>query len=144
MKAILILQILLLVYHQITTAVDLFPFNSARFYSAKEKLIECVVNAVLMSLPVIGFAFQNKYLMNFAAVYYFVLFAIELKTWWVPYIFGASDEWKDTYARLHSQTIIVLPKIKDNPIPNLEHVVLHLFTLVTAVFTLIWRQQIPV
>lgn len=136
MKIVITFQVLLLLYHQITTIFDFFPFNSARFYSAKEKLIECLVNFILMGLPIVGFLTLNNTLMNFAVVYYFILFLIELKTWWIPYFIKPTEEWKEEYSRLHSKTIIVLPGIKDNPVPNLEHCILHGLTLITAMVTL--------
>src|SRR4051812_17935431 len=77
-------QLILLGYHQVTTWVDLHPFNGARHYSRKEKLAEAGANAVLMSLAPIGFGFHVKALMTFGVAYYFVLFAIELLIWWVP------------------------------------------------------------
>ena len=37
--------------------------------------------------------------------------------------------------RLHRGTITILPAIGNRPVPNLEHIILHLGTLVTAVVT---------
>jgi hypothetical protein len=130
------LQILLLVYHQITTLVDLFPFNGARFLKAWEKALECSVNGLLMSLAPLGFAFGIRGLMWFGVAYYFVLFAEEIRVWWVPYFFWPSPRWRSVYHRIHSQTIKVLPARGDKPIPNLERTILHALTLVTAVATL--------
>ena len=45
------LQASLVLYHQTTTLLDFFPFNGARFYSARERLLEAGTNFVLMSLP---------------------------------------------------------------------------------------------
>jgi hypothetical protein len=161
MTVVLASQLLLLVYHQVTTWFDFFPFNGARNYSPKEKMAEAGMNAVLMSLGPIGFGFHIKGLMNFAEVYYFVLFAIELVIWWVPYFtipkgrwravynrllsFATSnfekgdtlDHWTVNYHRLHSGTITFLPARKNRPMPNLEHTILHILTLVTAIITVV-------
>jgi hypothetical protein len=159
MIIVVIIQVLLLAYHQITTWFDFYPFNGVRGYTRKEKLAEAGSNAVLMSLAPIGFAFQIKALMNYGVVYYFVLFAIELIIWWVPYFTVPSGRWRliynrllsfatsnfepgDTlghwtavYQRLHRGTITLLPPRGDRPVPNLEHMILHLWTLLTAVVT---------
>jgi hypothetical protein len=131
------LQLLLLAYHQITTQVDFFPFNEARFYKRWEKVLECAVNGILMSLAPIGFVFGIRALMWFGVVYYFLLFAEELRVWWVPYIFGPRPRWRAIYDRLHSRTIMVLPARGHHPVPNLEHTILHALTLITALTTLI-------
>ena len=161
MIAAIVSQLLLLVYHQLTTWVDLHPFNGARNYSRRERLAETGFNAVLMSLAPVGFAFHLRGLMVFGVVYYFVLLAVELIIWWVPYFAVPNGRWRivynrllalatsnfepgDTlshwvkiYHRLHAGTITLLP-IRDNrPVPNLEHMILHCWTLVTAVTTLI-------
>ncbi len=137
LTATIIFQCILLAYHQFTTWIDLFPFNGVRFYTRKERLIECASNGILMGLPIIGFLFNLRSLMNFGVVYYFILFILEIKTWWLPYWFSVSEKWKEEYAKIHAKTLIILPKIRKNPIPNLEHMILHGITLLTAIFTLV-------
>jgi hypothetical protein len=121
--------------------------------------MECVVNGVLMLLPPIGFGFHIRPLMVLGVVYYFVLFAIELIIWWIPYLTVPSgnwrviynrllglatsnfekgdtlDHWHETYSRIHRQTITILPRRGDRPVPNLEHTILHAWTLITAIVT---------
>ena len=159
MTAALLCQVALLAFHQITTFFDLAPFNGARNYSKTERAGEMGVNAVLMLLAPIGFAFHVKGLMIYGVIYYFVLFTIELVIWWVPYLtvprglwrrlcnyalaLGTSDfasgdtldRWYVTYERLHSKTIIVVPRRAGRVVPNLEHMLLHGLTLMTAVVT---------
>jgi hypothetical protein len=161
MIPVVLTQVVLLGYHQATTLLDLHPFNGARNYSGKEKLMEAGVNGALMSLAPVGFVFQIQPLMVFGAVYYFVLFAAELIIWWVPYLTVPSGRWRviynrllsiatshfepgDTlehwiaiYNRLHRGTIALLPARGDRPVPNLEHTILHAWTLITALATLI-------
>ena len=161
MISIVAIQLTLLVYHQVTTWFDFYPFNGVRNYSRKEKLAEACSNAVVMSLAPIGFGFRIKMLMGFGVVYYFVLFAAELIIWWIPYFTVPSGRWRlvynrllsiatsnfakgDTleywtaiYHRLHRGTITLLPERSDRPVPNLEHTILHAWTLVTAMVTLV-------
>jgi hypothetical protein len=159
---VLFCQVALLAYHQVTTLVDFFPFNGARNYTRNEKLAECGVNGLLMGLPPIGFAFHIPALMGFGVVYYFVLFGIELLIWWVPYLttptgrwrvvynrllaiatsdFQSGDtlaRWQDVHSRLHRGTITLLPRREERPVPNLEHTILHLWTLITAIVTAVY------
>lgn len=161
MTAALVAQILLLGYHQLTTWFDFHPFNGARNYSRREKLAEAGSNAVLMSLAPLGFAFHVRGLMLFGVFYYFVLFAAELIIWWVPYLsvpagrwrgvynrllalatsnFAAGDtldHWVKIHRRLHADTITLLAARENRPVPNLEHTILHAWTLITAVATLL-------
>jgi hypothetical protein len=97
---VLCCQLALLVYHQVTTLIDFFPFNGARNYSRKEKLVECGVNGILMILPPIGFGFHLQALRVFGVVYYFVLFGIELLIWWIPYLAAPTGNWRVVYNRL--------------------------------------------
>jgi hypothetical protein len=153
-------QLLLVVYHQVTTLVDLFPFNGARNYSGRERVTEAGVNAILMSLAPIGFAFRVRGLMLFGVWYYFALFAAELIIWWIPYLTEPAGRWRAIYnrllslatsnfepgdtldhwirihARLHRGTISFLPALAGRVVPNLEHALLHVLTLVTAIITL--------
>jgi hypothetical protein len=55
MTSIVAIQLILLVYHQITTWFDFYPFDGVRNYSRKEKIAEACSNALLMSLAPIGF-----------------------------------------------------------------------------------------
>jgi hypothetical protein len=156
---VLCCQIALLAYHQITTLFDFYPFNSARHYSLKEKIGEAGFNAVMMSLPPIGFGFHIRGLIIFGLIYYYFLFTVEIIIWWVLYLtepkgrwrtlhnrlLGAvmfndpradtTARWMEFYNRLHRDTIKILPPRGDRPVPNLEHTILHAWTLVTAIVT---------
>ncbi len=153
-------QILLLAYHQLTTLVDLHPFNGVRNASRGERLAESGINAILMSLAPIGFALGIRGLMLYGVIYYFILFFFELVIWWVPYFsapsgrwlrvynfllsvattsFSETDplaNWTDCHVRLHSSTITLLPRGRGPIVPNLEHTILHAWTALTAITTL--------
>jgi len=159
MHSALVCQLLLLLYHQATTFFDLFPFNGARNYTRQERWAEMGTNAVLMGLAPIGFLFDIHALQVYGTYYYFVLFAIELTIWWIPYFctphgmwrraynvalalgtsnFGSADalsDWLTTHRRIHAGTWSLLPPKARRIVPNLEHTLLHAWTLVTAVVT---------
>jgi hypothetical protein len=161
MLATVVCQLLLLAYHQITTLIDLYPFNGVRNHSGRERWIEAGVNAILMTLPPIGFVLGIHSLMLFGAIYYFVLFSIEIVIWWIPYFTVPSGIWRSVYnrllslatsnfekgdtlvnwaamhSRLHRGTITPLKPSRGPIVPNLEHIILHGWTLVTAATTLV-------
>ena len=128
-------QLLLLVYHQVTTGVDLSPFNGVRHTKVAERRLEQAVNGVLMGLGPIGFTFRIEPLIYYGVAYYFILFAVECATWWMPYLFGASDKWREVYLRVHAGTIGILPRRDIRTAPNLEHLILMMLTLATAMVT---------
>ena len=160
MSTALASQIPLLVYHQITTLFDLHPFNGVRNDRPAERWAEAGVNGILMSLAPIGFAFRISGLMKFGVVYYFVLFAVEIVIWWIPYLivpkgiwrrayngalavatsnFESGDtltHWEAIYRRIYAGTISFLPERSGRVRPNLEHTLLHVATLTTALLTL--------
>lgn len=159
MTPIVLIQLGLLLYHQVTTLFDFYPFNGSRHYPAKVKWAEAAVNGVLMSLPPIGFGFHVKGLMVFGVIYYLLLLLAELIIWWIPYFTLPSgwwrrpynyllslatsnfekgdtlDHWLGIYNRLHRGTITILPDRPGRVVPNLEHTILHGWTLVTAIVT---------
>ncbi len=137
------LQLAHLLYHQVTTLVDFFPFNGARFASRGEKFGEAAFNFVLMGLPPVGFILRIPALMELGAVYYGVLLGAECATWWLPYFFGPSQKWRETYAKIQARTITIIPRRGTNPAPNLEHLILMVLTLATASATLAAYRALP-
>ena len=133
----LVTQLLLVAYHLATTLFDLYPFNNVRDYSVKERLTECLINGITMIMPFIGFYFHVAWMMMAAIIIYPALLIAEYFNWWQPYLFGASEPWQKVYDRLFRSTIIVLPAVKKNPVPNLEHLILHGLTLITCIVTYI-------
>jgi hypothetical protein len=158
-RTALVCQLLLLVYHQFTTFFDLYPFNGARNYTPTERWAEMGSNAVLMGLAPLGFAFNIHALEVYGVFYYFVLFAVEIIIWWIPYAFTPRGFWRRVYnialalatlsfepgdtlnrwlavhQRVHRGTLAVLPHRSGRIVPNLEHMLLHAWTLLTALAT---------
>jgi hypothetical protein len=132
------LQLLVLLFHQITTLFDLYPFNNVREYTIKERIAEGLINGSIMVVPVIGFWWHVQWMMTASLVIYPVLLLGEYLNCWRPYFFGATEAWQKTYDRLFRKTIIVLPPIKHHPIPNLEHTLLYALTVMAAIVTYIY------
>jgi len=162
---IVAIQTGLLIYHQITTWFDFSPFNGVEHYTTKEKLAETGVNFVLMSLAPTGYALNIHGLMLFGLVYYFALLSMEIIIWWIPYLARPVGQWRKIYNgllavatsnmnskdalgdwlgihnRLHAETITVLPRIPGRIVPNLEHIILHAWTAITAATTALYYFQ---
>jgi hypothetical protein len=132
---VLTVQLAHLAYHQVTTLVDFYPFNNIRCYTRREMLIEASVNGVLLLIPPFAFVLQHRVLMGIGTGIYAVLFLGEIVTWWVPYFRGASEKWQGIYDRIFHETWRVLPPRGRNPVPNLEHTILHSLTLTSLILS---------
>jgi len=104
-------------------------------------------------------ALLNLALQVYGVFYYFVLFAVEIIIWWIPYAFTPHGFWRRIYnialvlgtlnfepgdtlnrwlavhERVHRGTLTVLPHRSGRIVPNLEHMLLHAWTLLTALAT---------
>jgi hypothetical protein len=137
------LQVLTLVFHQVTTHLDLHPFNNIRLYGRKERLTEASVNGAVMALPILLLVVDRPVTVLVSAVLFTLLFAMEVLMWWLPYVSGRSlpaltqgdETWEQMHARVFASTVTVLPQIRSHPTPNLEHTLLHTCTLLAALAT---------
>jgi hypothetical protein len=134
----LILNIVHLAYHQLTTNFDFYPFNNIRNYTPKQRIAEASVNFITMGFPVVAVSLKDHLLTGIACFFLGFLLCGEYLSWWKGYLFGASDKWKSIYNKIHKHTITILPPVKDNPVPNLEHCILHCLSLLTFIFTLVY------
>ncbi|MBS1988095.1 hypothetical protein JST56_03805 [Candidatus Dependentiae bacterium] len=131
----LFFQVFHLVYHQVTTIFDLYPFNNIKSYTRKQQLLECGSCAFAMGIPIFATLFGGKIMAGVSVVLFILLLMGEYFTWWKPYFFGPTELWKTVYNKKFKSTIIILPAINDHPIPNLEHLILHSITVVTFILT---------
>ena len=136
-KVAIALQLIHLLYHQVTTLFDFFPFNGVRSSSWHLRLMDAGTAFIPMAIPPIGFILRNPTLMEIGIVCNFIILGGEIATWWIPYFFGASPQWLEIYNKIHRQTITVIPRRGKNPVVNLEHLILMVLTLLTTVVTLI-------
>ena len=59
---------------------------------------------------------------------------LQIRTWWISYLFGASDNWKAVYQRTFSQTTKILPSAGNHLAPDGMHLVLQLLLLTVVIF----------
>jgi hypothetical protein len=80
------------------------------------------------ALPFVIFWFAYsrglRWLMWICTLGYAIWLALQVKTWWVAYAFGASDSWARVYARVFSQTTQLLPSFGRHLPPDEMHLVL--------------------
>lgn len=134
----LALNVIHLAYHQFTTNVDLFPFNNIRHYRKSERMMEVAVNALTMGFPVIALLSHSHKMTGIACWVLGFLLVGEFLSWWPYYFWGVPKlmkKWQEIYDRTHQHTIIVLPAIRNHPVPNLEHCILHVMTTITFAAT---------
>lgn len=132
-------QVLLLVYHQVTTLMDFYPFNNVRQYTLRLRLTECVVNGIIMAIPPVGYLFDVAWAKGAAPWIYVGIVIGAWFSWYQKYLFGATAAQQTQYDRIFRPTIQVLPDVQGRPRPNLEHVILHVILLITLALTWVIR-----
>ena len=51
---------------------------------------------------------------------------LQIFSWWPPYLFGATDQWAQVYARAFAQATPILPRWGNHLPPDAMHLVLQL------------------
>lgn len=130
------LSIFLLLYHQLTTWLPLFPWNDVEKYSRKELFLEASINGLLMSVGVACLASGNSGFLHFyPLVYYPLLFVGECVDWWIPFFSpsfaNARKIWD--YESHFSRTLKLIPHRPGKRTPDANHTVLHILTIATIV-----------
>jgi hypothetical protein len=96
-----------------------------------------VAFALCFTIPLLIFVpAYRKRLVWLAAVTlagYGVWLVLQIQTWWIAYIFGASDAWNRTYDRVFSQSTRVLPSFGRHLPPDGMHLLLQTFILVVVI-----------
>ncbi|MBU8878762.1 hypothetical protein BGM26_07125 [Bacillus sp. FJAT-29790] len=129
------LQILLFLYFEITTLINLYPWNDLSKYSNREKIIEATANGIVIILSWALFITKIKWLMLISVLFWFVFLLMQLLTWWMPYLTGKHlKQFPRTLYETHfKNTIKILPPIKDHIIPDAQHNVLQIISLLIII-----------
>lgn len=129
------MAILLLIYHQLTTLVPMFPWNDVGKYSTKELVLEAGINGVLMFIGVLSILATKKILYWYALFYYPMLFVGECVDWWIPFFsksFAIKRKIWD-YEKHFGHTLKIIPHIPGKHTPDANHIVLHIITIITII-----------
>jgi hypothetical protein len=103
-----------------------------------------LINAIFPGVAV-AFAiyFWNKpkpgYVVDYWIIYCAATLASAIAMWYVPYLFGTTEERKREYSRMYAGTQQVLPPRGDNPRPNLLHLCFHALFAINFVLVLVLR-----
>jgi hypothetical protein len=136
------ITILLLVYHQATTLLPLFPWNDVEKYSRKELLLEAGTNGLLMGTGTLCMIVGNSgFFHYYPLIYYPFLFTGECFQWWLPYLSEkfAQSKVNFDYEALFARTTKLIPHKPGKRTPDANHIVLHLMTVVTIVLVYLDR-----
>jgi hypothetical protein len=68
-----------------------------------------------------------------------VTLASAIAMWYVPYLFGTTEERKRDYSGMYAGTRQILPPRGDNPRPNLLHVCFHVLFAINFFLVLFLR-----
>jgi hypothetical protein len=116
------------VYLQVVEWVDLFPWNDVRTGSGQEMLDLLLA---LLSVMLVGWMWTSRRWAQLVATLALAVWAaLQVTTWWSPYLWGASPGWKRTWERWFSETVQVLPNDGVHLPPDANHLVLQLLILV--------------
>jgi hypothetical protein len=134
-------QFLLAVYFQIINWFPLglwnyqpgfVPLINSRMIEWGDVGVDC-----LFLLPFLLFSlayWRNwKWLMWVGVAGYGGWLFLQIQTWWIPYIFGASDRWEATYRRVFARTTQILPSYGSHLAPDGMHLVIQILLVVILV-----------
>jgi len=134
--------LLLLIYHQATTLLPLFPWNDTAKYSRKELILEAGTNGLLMGLGALCLIIGNTgFFHYYPLIYYPFLLSGELVQWWFPYFSEkfAKSKVNFDYEKLFSRTVKLIPQKEGKRPPDANHIVLHLITVVAVILVYLER-----
>jgi hypothetical protein len=132
----------LLIYHQATSWIPLFPWNDIVHLSLKDKIAEASLNGLLMGTGLICLIVGNSGFTHwYPLIYYPFLFVGECVDWWIPYFsptFAKARKIWD-YESRYARTFKFLPHQAAQRTPDANHTVLHLATVATIVIVYLDR-----
>ena len=132
-------QAALLIYLQVIEWVDLYPWNDIRGGNGQEALDIALGLLMLLALAATRRRWWPGLLI--AVLVYLTWMALQVTTFWVPYVVGASPRWQRIHAANFSETVQWLPRWDTHLPPDASHFVLQLVLLVALVVTAIALRQ---
>jgi len=97
------------------------------------------MTAFLAPFLIFWFAYSMglRWLMWVCTLGYAIWLALQVKTWWVAYAFGASDSWMRVYRRVFSHSTQLLPSFGRHLPPDGMHLVLQVLLTAAVVLALV-------
>ena len=119
-------------YFVVTNHVQLAPLNNLS--SERPQYMSTAVGTVPALLVVLALV-ENRGLL-LAASWLWIWFLLQVRQWWIPYFFGSTKLHRDFRwytAGGYNRTLRVLSLKGDRPVPDVQHIVLQLLTILSAV-----------
>ena len=142
---LILLQFVVVALHDVVDVPGWTHSTQVQAIIGRRKLwLATLINSIFPGLAA-AFAlyFWNKPKPAFVSDYWLVYCTITLISaiamWYVPYLFGASEETKRDYLKMYAGTRQVLPPRGDNPRPNLLHLCFHILFVTNFVLVLLLR-----
>lgn len=124
-------QICLFLYFETSEWLNLYPWNDIRQGNGQEEL-DIGLGVVMLGL-IIASLLRWRAGLWLAGGTYAVWLGLQIDSFWLPYIGGASAEWRHVWDRWFSQTIQVLPKFGNHLPPDACHLVLQVIIVAALV-----------
>ena len=130
----IILQIILAFFLAFHDWLDLPPLTDIKalekYHTKKERLLSSCINTILVLIPSLMTIQSRGHFslrgIAFIVISYLLLTIGTICAWWIPYIFGSSQEHKQGFVE-YKNTHTFLPARGDNVVPNTLHIIMHLF-----------------
>lgn len=133
-------QTVLLVYLQVIEWVDLFPWNDVRRGNGQE-VLDVVLGAVMIAAMAATYR-RWRIGMALAVVVYAAWLLLQVTTFWLPYLNGASEAWQRIHARNFAETVQWLPTWENHLPPDACHIVLQLLLVGALISTAMAVEQV--
>ena len=130
-----IAQLVLLAYLELVEWVDLFPWNDVRGGNGQPALDLAL--GVVFAATAAGTFLEKRVWTRAAAILTGVWLLLQIYSWWVPYLRGASPLWERIWRVHFAQTVQVLPSSGNHLPPDACHLLLQI--LIAAAFALSLR-----
>ena len=102
------------------------------------------VSAFLLPFLLFSLAYWRRWnwLMWVGAVGYGAWLYLQIQTWWVPYLFGASEHWQEVYNRVVSHSTKILPSFGNHLAPDAMHLTIQLLLIVIVISSTVGLVQL--
>ena len=132
-------QLLLLIYLETVEWINLFPWNDVRNGNGQEVLD--VVLGILIAGAVVATWLRWRPGMLVAILLYVVWMGLQIVTFWVPWVRGATPHWQRIYEANFAQTTQWFSRAGTHLPPDANHFVLQLILVVALICTALatWR-----
>jgi hypothetical protein len=126
--------VVMLAYFTIDNHVDLYPWNNL----VSPQLPSTLVAVIPFGLYAVAFARGLSWMMIVGTVHSYVWLALQIRQWWIPYLFGSTwlhSDFEWYFAHGYDRTISILSRIGDRPVPDAQHLVLQALSIFVVIAT---------